>query len=225
MKKLLKLTGKVLLTFVGLVLFYMLSAYCLSRITVDQETGTKEELAIYIKTNGVHTDIVLPTRSEQIDWSKEIRFSDTQLKDTTYSFLAMGWGDKGFYLETPEWSDLKASVAFKAAFALGTSTIHATYYSRMTESETCKKIQISKAQYSRLIKYISDSFQKDSDGHFINIVTHANYGKSDAFYEATGSYSLFQTCNTWANSGLKTCGQKCCLWTPFDTGIFAKYEK
>ena len=128
------------------------------------------------------------------------------------------------YLETPQWKDLKASVAFKAAFALSTTAIHATYYNTLVESDTCKKILISKEQYQRLVNYITNSFQKNKDGHFINIATKAVYNKNDAFYEANGSYSLFTTCNTWANSGLKTSGQKCCLWTPFDTGIFLKYK-
>ena len=51
-----------------------------------------------------------------------------------------------------------------------------------------------------------------------------DYGKNDAFYEATGRYSLFHTCNTWTNNALKIAGQKACVWTPFDTGIFYHYQ-
>ncbi len=202
----------------------MAAAYGLSRISVDEEKNAKDEVAIYIKTNGVHTDIVVPVRNDQMDWSKEVKFSNTRSSDTTFQYLGMGWGDKGFYLETPNWSDLKVSVAFRAATGLSTTAIHATYFNFMIEDSTCKKIMISKEQYGRLIRYITNSFQKDSDGHWINIKTTANYGETDAFYEANGSYSMFHTCNTWANVGLKTCGQKCCHWTPFDTGIFLNYK-
>lgn len=223
MKKILKTIGKAIAALVGFVLLYLFSAYCLSRITVDKEANSKEEIAIYIKTNGVHTDIVVPVKTDQIDWSTEVKFSNTVSRDTSYQYLAMGWGDKGFYLQTPTWADLKFSVAFKAAFALSTTAIHATFYKTLQEDSACKKIMISREQYARLINYITSSFQKDENGHFINIKTNANYGKADAFYEANGSYSMFHTCNTWANSGLKASGQKCCLWTPFDTGIFLKY--
>lgn len=224
MKKALKILAKILLSIIGFILLYLMAAYCLSSITVQREAGANEEIPIHILTNGVHTDIVVPTRSEQMDWSRNVPFANTQLTDTAYQYLAMGWGDKGFYLETPEWSDLKASVAFNAMFGLGASAMHATYYQQMKEGESCKKIMISKAQYARLIAYINKRFQKDNDGHYLNIKTTANYGKSDAFYEANGRYNLFQTCNTWANNALKACGQKCCLWTAFDTGIFRKYE-
>lgn len=224
LKKSFKIIAKILLSIIGFILLYLMAAYCLSSITVEREANTKEEIPIYILTNGVHTDIVVPTRSEQMDWSKNLLFSNTQLTDTAYQYLAMGWGDKGFYLETPEWSDLKASVAFNAMFGLGASAMHATYYQQMKEGESCKKIMISKAQYARLIAFIDRRFQKDHNSHYLNIKTNANYGKSDAFYEANGRYNLFQTCNTWANNALKACGQKCCLWTAFDTGIFRKYE-
>ncbi len=225
MKKPLKIIGKTLLVFIGLILLYLLSAFGLSRITVNKEANTKEEVTIYINTNGVHTDIVVPTVHEQINWSQEVKFSNIGSKDTTYAYLAFGWGDKGFYLQTPNWSDLKASVAFKATFGLSSTAIHATYYSSMIESETCKKIMISKDQYARLIKYILESFRKNAEGHFINIKTNANYGNSDAFYEAKGRYNLFFTCNTWTNKGLKKCGQKACFWTVLDKGIFYVYGK
>jgi uncharacterized protein (TIGR02117 family) len=224
LKKIFKIAFKAVLGFIAFVALYLLSAFSLSRISIDREANTKEEITIYILSNGVHTDLVLPIRSELYDWSKEVRFENTVSKDTAFNYLAMGWGDKGFYLETPDWSDLKASVAFKAAFALSTTAIHTTYYKTMTENEKCKKIKISKEQYKRLTDYILESFQKDKEGHLINIATKAVYGKDDAFYEAQGSYSMLHTCNTWANNGLRKSGQKHCFWTPFDTGIFLNYK-
>jgi len=223
-KNILKYIGRILLSIIVLILLYLLAAFGLSRISIDEESGTTDDVSIYIKTNGVHTDIVVPTKTEQIDWSKEIKFSNIESKDTSYKYLAIGWGDKGFYLETPTWAELKASVAFKAATGLSTTAIHATYYQSMTVDSTCRRIDISKNQYSRLIEYVTNSAQLDKNGHWIHIETEANYGDSDAFYEAKGSYSMFHTCNTWANNGLKFSGQKHCFWTPFDTGIFLNYK-
>jgi uncharacterized protein (TIGR02117 family) len=223
-KKTLKIIGKTLLAIVSFILFYLGTAFCLSRITVSKETNSKDELAIYILTNGVHTDIVMPAKTATFDWTQEVKHANTSANDTSYAWLSMGWGDKGFYLQTPTWADLKASVAFKAATGLSSTAIHTTYYSTINERASCKKIMISKEQYSRLVNYITNSFKKDSNEHFMHIPTNAVYGKHDAFYEANGSYSIFKTCNTWANNALKSCGQKCCLWTAFDTGIFLKYE-
>jgi uncharacterized protein (TIGR02117 family) len=223
LKKPLIIFGKSLLFFVLFVLTYLLMAFTLPKITIDKEDISKEEMDIYILSNGVHTDIVVPVKNEIVDWTKWVKYENTVSKDTTPQFLAMGWGDKGFYLETPTWADLKASVAFKAAFGLSTTAIHATFYKEMKEGTQCKKIRISKEQYKKLVEYISSSFQIEND-QSINIKTNANYGKYDAFYEANGSYSMVKTCNTWANNALKHSGQRCCFWTPFDKGIFEKYN-
>jgi len=223
--KFLSKIGIFLLCFVAFVVLYFAAAFCLSRITVPAEkTEDPKDITIYIKTNGAHTDIVVPVRNDQIDWSRKVKFDDIVSQDTVYQYLAIGWGDKGFYLETPTWAELQPSVAFKAVFWLSTSAMHTTYYKNMTEDDRCKKIVISKKQYAELINYITKWFQKYAGGNFINIKTTANYGDTDAFYEAKGRYNLFFTCNTWSNDALKACGQKSCVWTIFDTGIFRQYE-
>lgn len=224
LKKILKVTLIGLSSIAGLVLIYLGLAFVLSRISVNSEAKDKEEISIYILTNGVHTDLVLPVKNDVIDWSKIVKFDHTTGKDSTAELLAFGWGDKGFYLETPTWSDLKFSVAFKAAFGLSNAAIHATYYKLPRRIETWKEIKISKENYRKLTEFILADFTKTEQGEIIPIQTNANYGKSDAFYEARGSYSLFHTCNTWANNGLKACNQKACLWTPFDKGIFYQYR-
>ncbi len=212
--------------FVALVVLFLV-AYLVGAATLSKmattKTNDKQEVTIYIKTNGVHTDIVVPIETEIYNWSEQINYAHTEGNKQDYNYLGMGWGDKGFYLETPTWADLKVSTAFNAAFALGNTAIHATYYRSITQDSSCKAIDISKRQYRLLVNHIKASFKKDKEGNFINIKTNANYGFSDAFYEAIGSYSMFHTCNTWANNSLKKCEQKACYWTPFDKGIFGLY--
>lgn len=214
-----------ILGFAGFITLYLSIAFVLSRITVDAELAQDKEIPIYILTNGIHTDIVVPAKNRFIDWTQLVSYRNTVSKDSNNNWLAMGWGDKGFYLQTPTWADLKFSVAFKAATGLSTTAIHATYYRNMKQSETCKKILISKSQYQRLIAYIKNSFQTDENSDLIWINTNAIYGSTDAFYEAYGSYSIFYTCNTWTNNALKACGQKACYCTAFDTPILLKYKK
>ncbi len=224
LKKLLKYLLYIVISLVVFIGLYFSLAYVLSSIEVNSEDLEPNEITIYIKTNGVHTDIVMPVKSDIVDWSKQIKFENTKSKDTTFNYIALGWGDKGFYLETPTWNDLTIPVAFKALTGLSTTAFHSTFYHEMNVDKSCKKIEISKKQYRNLINYIEASFQKNNKNNFIFIQTKAVYGNNDAFYEANGNYSLLQTCNTWSNSALKVCGQKACLWTPFDTGIFSKYQ-
>lgn len=223
-KRILKYTGRFLIVFIAVIGIYFLTAFCCSRITINANPTNAKEVAIYIMTNGVHTDIVVPAVSEEMNWTKEIRYQNTLEADTSYQYLAMGWGDKKFYLETPEFSDLKLSNGLRAISGLSTSAMHTTYYKNIREDANCIKIMISKTQYQQLIHYTLNSFQKDEAGHVIPVKSNIHYDIGDAFYEANGSYSIFKTCNTWANAALKSCGQRSCLWTIFDTGIFLKYK-
>ncbi|MEE9437555.1 MAG: TIGR02117 family protein [Saprospiraceae bacterium] len=225
--KLIKKIGSWIVKYlVGLIIFvvlYLIIAFILSRITVDAEPKKSDDVAIYIKTNGVHTDIVMPVKTKMHDWSEMMDYNHTASRETNFQYIAIGWGDKGFYLDTPQWSELKFSTAFNAVFGLSTSAIHSNYYNKMVENESCKKIMISDNQYKRLIQFINTNIEKDKNGKVIHIITDAIHGKTDAFYEANGSYSLLYTCNSWANECLKKCGQKACLWTAFEKGIFLKY--
>lgn len=223
-KKTVRITGFFILGVIIFVLFYLVSAFCLSRIEVNSDVVASDDVSIYLTTNGVHADLVLPVKTEIKDWSESVTFENTIAKDSTAKFVAFGWGDKGFYLDTPTWADLKFKTAFAATFALSNSAMHTTFYKKMTESESCKLIKISNSEYKQLVDYIDSSFERSADGKLIHIVTDANYNNNDAFYEAIGTYNLFKTCNTWANNGLKSCGQKACLWTPSDKGIFYHYK-
>lgn len=224
MRKLWKFIGWTLLSIVLFFAFYFAAAFGLGRMGVAEETGAKDEVSIYILTNGVHTDLVLPIRNEAINWSDKVKFENTKRKQTDFNFMAIGWGDKGFYLDTPTWAELKASTAFNAAFGLSTAALHTTYYRNMTEGEDCVKIEISQEQYQRLVNYILKDFIKKPNGDFVLIATDAVYGDADAFYDAYGSYSFVHTCNSWTNKALKAAGQKASVWTPFDTGIFYQYQ-
>lgn len=222
MKKTFRIVFRTFLSFIGAVLLYILAAFGLSRISIEAEENTEKVIPIYISTNGIHTDLIVPVKNEVYNWQNEILFSHTLSNDTNAQFLAFGIGDRGFYLDTKTWGDLTIATTCNAAFGLGTSVIHTRFYRSLTESETCKKILISAKQYQALVNYINSFFRRDEKYRLIHI--ERNYGQDDTFYEAKGKCHLLHTCNTWVNNGLKVAGQKACLWTPYDKGIFYHYQ-
>lgn len=225
MKKFFLIILKTIWAIIGIVALYLLCGFLIPYIKISEKPVSEpENVVVYILTNGVHTDLVVPVKSAEIDWSKEIPFENTLSKRTDFNYLSIGWGDKGFYLDTPTWAELKASTAIKAAFWMSESAMHCTFYDKMTEGEDCKKLTLTHEQYLDLIRFIQDKFDRDENGKPILIKTDAVYGKNDAFYDAKGRYSFLDTCNTWTNTGLKVAGQKAALWTPSDRGIFQHYE-
>ena len=224
MKKFFRLLFKSIVFILGFLVLYISAVFLLPLIPVNKtQNDSNNQITAYILTNGVHTDIVVPVKSEAIDWSTFIPFTDTKSKKE-YKYIAFGWGDKGFYLDTPEWKDLKFSTAFKAAFWLGDSAMHTTFYDEMIIGEDCKRVDMSLEEYKQLISYIKNSYDLDQNNKVELIKTDAVYGNNDAFYEAKGSYSLCFTCNTWAANALKAAKKEAPLWTATQQGIFYHYK-
>ncbi len=224
-----KLAGKIALNFIEFI-FLFLFLYIIAGITLpyicindDFKECENDCTAIYLLTNGVHTDLVLPIKNSYFDWTKYVNTLDTKSKKTNVNYASFGWGDKGFYLETPTWADLKVSTAIKAMFYLGSSAMHVTFYEEIELNSRCVRIKVNKKTYLKIVEYVKSSFiLKEKQFDKINAPT---YGNNDVFYEAKGRYSFFYTCNTWTNNALKAGELKACLWTPLDKGIFYHYKK
>jgi uncharacterized protein (TIGR02117 family) len=220
-KSVLNFTGNAILGILLLTVLYLLLAVILTLIPANSSSKQPEKgITIYIKSNGVHTDLLLPTENKLYNWSDRISQEDFFPDTTDYQWTAFGWGDKGFYLNTPNWSDLKVSTALDAMLPTGSSAMHVTLYGNtIKENKRTKKITLTEEQYLILCEYIFNSFQRDEEDNFILINCCHYNGLNDNFYEAEGSYHLFNTCNNWANSALKTAGVKTALWAPFDKCI------
>jgi len=225
LRKALKIAGYAAGTLAGAAGLYLAAAFVLARIPVAKAAANAPpDVLVFLHSNGVHTDIVVPIKTPQLDWSQQLPFRNIPSGDTTTRYIAFGWGDKGFYLDTPTWADLKFSTAFVAAFWLGSSAVHATYLHGLVPGPATVPLHLSHAEYARLIAYIQHSFRYDAAGRVQHIKGHS-YGRDDAFYEARRVYSFLYTCNTWTNNALKASGQKACLWTPADSGILYQYGR
>lgn len=222
LKKILKSVIFLMLAVISFVIIYLAVERILSRNVIDDQfPQEKKHIVIYLKSNGVHTDIVMPVKDENMDWSRYFPYENTISQDSTYQFIAVGWGDKGFYLNTPEWKDLTIKTAWVAMTGIGQTALHVTYYHDISEDDQTKKLTISQTQYKLLQEYIISQIELDDMQRSQSIRTDAQYGDSDSFYEAHGSYSMFFTCNTWTNVALKYSGIKCSRWAAFESGILA----
>lgn len=193
---------------------YLLVSVVLSFIPIKNRRACEQDRQIYLSTNGVHADVIIPIK----DLSQALK-RDLPV-DENDGYVAFGWGDRNFYLNTPEWSDLTFSTAVNAAFLKSETLMHVTVYTNSYKRWV--KVSVCREEQNALMNYLQQSFRMASSS---KILIDANsYGPNDFFYEAKGSYNCFYTCNTWLNSGLKDAGLKAALWTPFDFGILRHYE-
>lgn len=221
---------RTLLFTISAILLYGLLGVVLSIISVNRE-WTEPEMGteVFVISNGVHLDLVLPRYQNGQPLfpflpEEQLGGEASELEKTKH-YLAFGWGDKGFYLETPQWSDLKTSVALNAAFLPSETAMHVTVYPfRLRSGERCRSFRVNAEQLSHLVTYISDSFELlDAK---VNLIDCCRYsGRINQFYEAEGGYHLINTCNQWVNKALKQAGIKASVWSPFDWGVLYHFEE
>ncbi|MES2245714.1 MAG: TIGR02117 family protein [Pseudomonadota bacterium] len=169
----------------------------------------------WVLSNGVHTDLVFPVRSATVDWRQLFPLSDFKAPPPDAEFVAIGWGDREFYLHTPTWGDLTAARAFGALSGGNRSLLHVTYLQRAQLRRGAYKLPLSQAQYAQLVAHVRATLPSGRATQ----IAGAHYANDDAFYEAQGSYHLFETCNTWTGRGLRRAGVTVSRWTPFDFNV------
>ena len=183
MKIILKTLKYLAYSILGLVVFlllYLLSAVVLSRIEVNTQEASTEGETIWVLSNGAHTDIIMPVKNDLFDWQNIVSQQDTQGKGQS-PYIALGWGCRKFYLETPTWADLKFTTAFQAVTGQGGTLMHATFYEEIPSSDMIAALSVSQAQYKKLVEHISQTFVLKG-GKALLVPTDAVYGDTDAFY-------------------------------------------
>jgi uncharacterized protein (TIGR02117 family) len=203
--------------FAGFLFIYLIVSFYGGILSIGK-VKQEGDLHLYVSSNGIHTDISMPVRSDLINWNSFIdgvSFPEA----TTSEFISISWGDKGFFLDTPTWGDLKTSTALNAAFLPSPTAMHVYYKKEPSESETCVKVFINNSEYQELIEFIKESFLIDNGD--VQLIPNKGYTKEDNFYEAKGSYHMFKTCNRWTNVALKKAKIKTGIYALFPDGIIS----
>jgi uncharacterized protein (TIGR02117 family) len=211
MKSFLLYLWRIVLFLLAFVVLYVAFSFLLSWIPVNTaQSEAKRNNQLYAFSNGVHLDFVIPVKLIP----EHLR---TQLRPgPNTKLMGIGWGDKGFYLDTPTWADLSAKVAVKAMFMPSPTAMHVTEH--QVVNRTWSRLDITDEQLEELFAYIMESFQTNAEGKITELVGEG-YTPFDRFYEANGNYACFQTCNTWVNAGLRRIDVKTAIWTPMDKGV------
>ena len=206
----------------GAVVLFLISAFVLSSFPAKsgfaQVPQAEEQVEIFVTSNGVHTDIVVPVATPYIDWREKVPLHHFANADSSYTHLSFGWGDREFYMKTPSWGDLTPGVALRAALWPTPTAMHVEYIaSRLTSTKRQQPVLLSTEQYRQLVLYIDASFQKENGSY--RHITGSGYTEQDTFYEAHGKFYILRNCNNWVNQGLKAAGVEAALWGPLPFAV------
>jgi uncharacterized protein (TIGR02117 family) len=181
-------------------------------------TQAERGVTIFVRTNGVHTWLMVPSVAAGIDWRPLAPAHHIQDPRYAGNYLAVGYGNRDFYLNTPAWGDLSLRTALAAAFGRGPSLVHVEHERDPRPDEYQQSIVLAEAEYRRLAAHIRRSFQVDAAGGPIPLLGRG-YGPADIFYEGRGRYDAYRTCNEWTGEGLRAAGVRTGIWTPLSQSI------
>lgn len=219
--------GILALVIVGILLLYLLLVPFGTLIPVNRKYQPAiNGVDIYLSTNGMHTDFIVPTQNTLFDWTTLIDSQPYEKNLTQYPYLGIGWGDWGFYIELDEWENLTAKLAAKTLLNPKTKTLmHITGYEQLpTPERRVEKVSLTNQQYQDLCAFIQTGFAYD-EKEKVQLLPNLGYAPNDNFYKGKGSYHALHTCNYWVNKGLKKIGVRTALWTPIDRGMFYQLGK
>ncbi len=215
--RLLSVVKSFFLMLILLVALYGGAAVIGSLIPVNQHwVESADGVQIYVVSNGYHTGIVVPTAAAGTDLSLIFRATDLADPRDAGNFLIFGWGDRDFYLNTPEWRDVRPGIVLTALAGSGRTLLHVDHLRAVAEVPDARRIILSAAEYRRLIEKVMETLKLDRDGRPVAV---PGYGRLDIFYEARGDYNLMRTCNVWTAETLSAAGVKTGWWTPFSGGV------
>jgi uncharacterized protein (TIGR02117 family) len=201
---------------IALILLYGLVALVCALLPARgrAQSLAADDPALFVCASLAHADIVVPLSDEAGGWRSAFFAVAGDVSDSAY--IAIGWGDLGFYQDTPRWRDLTATTALRAFAGLGPTTLHVLAVNAPTRVDGCVKIRIDRTGREALAHFILDSAENDASG-FPRLIASPRAG--EAFYAAKGRYSPWRTCNVWASEALAAAGMPVAKWAPFSLSV------
>lgn len=176
-------------------------------------TEPERGVTILIGTNGVHTEIAMPLITPEHDWRATFPASDITALERPYTHVAVSWGERRFFLETPTWAELNPLTAITALTG-GEAVLHVAHYVRPAPAHDYRELTLRPAEYRKLAATIAAQIAPAQSRE-----TLKGYGAHDVFYTARGTYHLGNTCNQWTSDMLASAGVRTGRWTPFPGGV------
>ena len=205
-------------TLLALILLYA-GFVIIGLIPINNDFQPAEDgITVFVSSNPVHADVILPLTTDVIDWRKDFPPSCFRGDTSAATHVAIGWGERGFFLKTPTWADLKLSTAANALLWPSDTCIHVTMKSNVRTNSNVRSVSLTSEQYGQLVTFIRSSLA-EKEG-LIRQIPSAAYNQNDAFFEAVGSYHCCNTCNSWVGNALDAADVRVGLATPLPKTVF-----
>ena len=207
------------------IILSLFTAFCLaawigSAIPRNADWQEPDEgIPIMIATNGVHTEIVMPIITPIKDWRATFPAAALPRPGDGWlpTHIAVGWGEREVFLNTPTWTDLAPSTALRIIFRGGDGLVRVAPYVNPQPSEHYRVLQLRPAEYRRLSERVAQALPKLRPGEKRD--EFVGFDRATYNYAANGRYTLGNTCNQWVSDTLAYAGVRVGAWTPLAGGV------
>lgn len=184
----------------------------------EPPAGDPTAIEIMVTTNGIHTELVLPAVTTVKDWRTTFPvIGGQQRSEQSPTHIAIGYGEKEVFLDTPTWTDLDPSTALRIALRGGDALLRVGYRSRPNPDERHRPLRLRQEEYRKLVAHIETSLPPLKRGELRR--TYRDGSRGQAYYEAASRYTLANSSNQWTSDVLAAAGVTIGRWTPFSGGV------
>jgi uncharacterized protein DUF2459 len=172
----------------------LLTACAATRESASRFRSIPSSTTVYVVHHGtLHTGLAIK-RSEipRDHWGAGADYGHSR-------YIEVGWGDDDGYRKP-----LTTGIALKALAGSKRTVLLADGFSQSIREKyadpkfTVLAVDLSRTGFARLCDHIQQTYALDDHGNPIRL--------GDGWYRARGTYSAFNTCNTWVAAGLRKAG-------------------
>lgn len=202
-----RLVWRCFLGLLGLPVIYVLASIFGALIpgpTTEPSVASEETVVIYLIGGPIHYDILLPTSIEARAVFAFAEEGGVPVQDSAY--ILAGWGSRAFYTSTGRYRDVRIRTVWQAATG-DEAVLRVDAVGPVNGDLSGHRLELDRARYNRLLIEIAANVSGAP-------IEGAGFTETDAFFPATGRFSLFNTCNVWVARTLRAAGVPFGLWTP-----------
>ncbi|KQT31984.1 hypothetical protein ASG29_08970 [Sphingomonas sp. Leaf412] len=220
MRTCIRLLGGIAAATALLIAAYAVAAAIGSRVAVNASwrAPVAGGVTVWVEDNGVHTSIVMPKRAAGVDWTRV--FPAGAIRDPRYGgwgHVAVGWGERGFFVGTPTWWDVRPGTIVRAVAGSPDTVLHVEHVAPPVAGRAVRAVVLRPSEYRRLAAFVRASL---GEGEPVR-----GYDGHDAFYPGRGRYDWRTTCNVWTGRAFAFAGVRIGRWTPTAGGVMRWFPR